>query len=399
MSHTENILGMLSDKIDQRNDLMVIPSWVAKDMVNILPEEVWNKDTTFLDPACKSGIFLHEIYLKLMETESLIKEFPDKAERRQHILHNQMFGIALNPMCQLTSARTIYGTIKGENNIKQIDNYITIVKNKDSRFLKEALEKEFNREMKFDVVIGNPPYQDTSGKSSIYNKFIEKLVPVSSILCMITRDNWMNGKAFKAMREKMLSTGGIKEIVHFPKVGEVFESVSVTVAYFMWIRGYNKQTHYTCIKNGKQCIEQELNLESGIIYKSEQGKSILNKIGNQSQWAKYYGTRSYPFMDQRKRYSMDSTESEDNEHNVAVMINGDRAVFVSDSYFGNLDEVKKFKVMCGVIINGASQENPGNVLTNIKAIGPMQVASETWSLIASFNTATEAVNCKKIHND
>lgn len=99
MSHTENILGMLSSNIDQRNDLMITPVPIAKEMVNTLPDTVWNSDTTFIDPCCKSGIFLHEIYLKLMETESLIKEFPDKAERRQHILHNQLFGIALNPMC------------------------------------------------------------------------------------------------------------------------------------------------------------------------------------------------------------------------------------------------------------------------------------------------------------
>ena len=61
MSYTENILKMLPDRINQRNDLMVTPPWIAKDMINLLPEEVWNKNSTFLDPACKSGIFLHEI--------------------------------------------------------------------------------------------------------------------------------------------------------------------------------------------------------------------------------------------------------------------------------------------------------------------------------------------------
>lgn len=47
MSYTENILKMLPDRINQRNDLMVTPPWIAKDMINLLPEEVWNKNSTF----------------------------------------------------------------------------------------------------------------------------------------------------------------------------------------------------------------------------------------------------------------------------------------------------------------------------------------------------------------
>jgi len=248
MSHTENILGMLSSTIDQRNDLMVTPPWVAKDMVNLLPEEVWNKNTTFLDPACKSGIFLHEIYLKLMETENLIKEFPDKTERRQHILNNQLFGIALNPMCQLTTARTVYGTIKGENNIKLIDNYITIVKNKDGRFLKEALEKEFNREMKFDVVIGNPPYQEESGGRNakpLYNDFVRNMYDICSISCFITPSRWVTGGiGLDSFREWMLSLDCIQYIRDFRNATKIFNGVIISggVMYYL----INKSYHGKC---------------------------------------------------------------------------------------------------------------------------------------------------------
>ena len=394
MPHTENILKMLPDRINQRNDLMVTPPWIAKDMINLLPEEVWNKNSTFLDPACKSGIFLHERYLKLMETPAMIQEFPDNAERRKHILQNQLYGIALNPMCQLMSARTVYGTIQGENNIILIDNYINIIKNKDTKFFKEAIKERFG-EMKFNVVIGNPPYQDESGRSSIYNKFVEKSIMLAPIISMITRDNWMNGKAFKSMRDKMMDTGCISSIVHYPKGGEVFKNVSVTVAYFVWQKGYNSKTHYVCIRDNKKCVEQELDLMDGVLYKSEIGKSIVDKAGNKSNWTKNFNTRSYPFMDQRKRYNMESADYKDDKHNVAVMINSEKPIFVSSNHFSNIDEVYKYKVMCGVIINEASIDNQGNVLTNIKALQPMQVASETWSLIATFDTELEAINCKK----
>ena len=64
-------------------------------------------------------------------------------------------------------------------------------------------------------------------------------------------------------------------------------------------------------------------------------------------------------------------------------------------YFPNNSDVEKYKVMCGVIINEAFIDAPGNVLTNIVALGRNTVASETWSLIATFESEQETLNCKK----
>lgn len=65
MSHTENILGMLSDRAGTGKDSQIYtPIPIAKDMVNILPEEVWNKDTTFLEI----------ILLSLIQCRGIIKK-------------------------------------------------------------------------------------------------------------------------------------------------------------------------------------------------------------------------------------------------------------------------------------------------------------------------------------
>ena len=121
-----------------------------------------------------------------METDSLIKEFPDKSERRRHILQNQLYGIALDPVSQLMTARTVYGTINGQNNIKLINNYTDIIKNKDRKYFKEALKEKFGK-MEFGVVIGNPPYQKTNGSvtegsvasgESIYQLFFESATSI-----------------------------------------------------------------------------------------------------------------------------------------------------------------------------------------------------------------------------
>lgn len=249
MSYIEDILKTLPDRINNRNDLMITPSWVAKDMVNLLPAEIWNQSTTFLDPACKSGIFLHEIYLKLMTTETLIKEFPDKAQRRQHILQNQLYGIALDPVSQLMTARTAYGTINGKNNIKLINNYTDIIKNKDRKYFKEALKEKFGQ-MEFDIVIGNPPYQENDGSGldggqALYDKFMQVGSEVAGIISMIVPMRWMIQYRVKGINRdwvnRELHCNQYVHIKYDEESRNIFDGVNIRggIMYFVKNRKYS----------------------------------------------------------------------------------------------------------------------------------------------------------------
>lgn len=327
-----------------------------------------------------------------MQLDYYKEKYPDIYERRIEIVNRQLFGICENVLTKAIVERTLYCEVVDSDNIVYLENY-------RKRMIKEEwadiIKKEFGENMKFDVVIGNPPYQDDSGRSSIYNKFVSKSIMLADTVSMITRDNWMNGKAFKDMRDKMLERGCINKIVHFPKVGEVFEDLKVSVAYFLWTKGDKGKTEYRCIKDKKECLKQELDLTDGVLYKSEIGKEVLEKIGGKSNWGDIYKTRCYAFMDQRKRNNMEQSKSLDDKYNITVMVNKGNPIYVNINNFVNTNEIIKYKVVCGVIINEASIESPGNVLTNIKAIGRNVVASETWSLVATFDTEDEAINCKK----
>lgn len=146
---------------------IVTPHKVVKDMCDMLPLDVWNDSTVFLDPACKGGEYLREIYDRLMETELLIAKYPDEFERSNHILGKQIYGIALS---QVSLERTTKKLRGYDNNIRVIHNYINKLKGKElgsradgsTKTIQDILNEEFNREMKIDVVIGNPPYQEGS---------------------------------------------------------------------------------------------------------------------------------------------------------------------------------------------------------------------------------------------
>lgn len=389
MSHTENILKMLPDRINQRTDLMVTPPWIAKDMVNLLPDEVWNKDTTFLDPACKSGIFLHEIYLKLMETPAMIQEFPDKTERRKHILQNQLYGIALNPMCQLMSVRTVYGTIKGENNIVLIDNYINIIKNKDSRFLKEALEKEFNREMKFDVVIGNPPYQEESGgrnATPLYNRFISIGLKLSDINLWITPSRWFSGGiGLDNFRHEILSCNRIALIKNYKQAQKIFNGVDI--AGGVCITSICKHSDTINFIDGE--TNNSIDVDSNFIKEKEMllDRCEAYSIVDKTKSSKNLDSIVLPLNAFGLNANFQGSMITDEYNNIEVLGSYDNRTYISkDDLEKGVDIVDKYKV----IVGKASSEHAGvpssdgryNVFSNnIKVLIPNQICTFTYIVV------------------
>ena len=89
------------------NDEVFTPPVTVNKMLDILPKEIWkNKDIKFLDPCSKTGVFLREITLRLLE--GLKKEIPNLEKRLKHILNNQVFGIGITELTALMSRRTLY---------------------------------------------------------------------------------------------------------------------------------------------------------------------------------------------------------------------------------------------------------------------------------------------------
>ena len=98
---------VLSCLANLSNDEVFTPPKIAKAMLDMLPQELFkNPDTTFLDPVCKTGVFLREIAKRLMV--GLALSIPDEQERRDHIFHKQIFGIAITELTSLMTRRSLY---------------------------------------------------------------------------------------------------------------------------------------------------------------------------------------------------------------------------------------------------------------------------------------------------
>ncbi|MFC1454245.1 restriction endonuclease, partial [Verrucomicrobiota bacterium] len=89
------------------SDEVFTPPKLANQILDLLPVDIWNdKNIRFLDPGCKSGVFLREI-TKRLDT-GLVKEIPNRQKRINHIFKNQVFGIAITDMTALLSRRSLY---------------------------------------------------------------------------------------------------------------------------------------------------------------------------------------------------------------------------------------------------------------------------------------------------
>src|SRR5665213_2076511 len=108
---------------------------------------------------------------------------------------------------------------------------------------RKAIEEEI--EMKFDVVIGNPPYQMSgggggSGHSPLYNLFVEQAKELNPrYISMIIPSRWMaGGRGLEDFRAEMLADRRIRRLVDYPNSAELFPTVDIKsgICYFLWER-------------------------------------------------------------------------------------------------------------------------------------------------------------------
>ena len=102
--HNPDVLSCLANL---SNDEVFTPPSLANAMLDLLPQTLFeSKETRFLGPCAKSGVFLREIAKRLMT--GLKEQIPDEQERIDHIFTKQLFGIAITELTGLLSRRSVY---------------------------------------------------------------------------------------------------------------------------------------------------------------------------------------------------------------------------------------------------------------------------------------------------
>lgn len=313
-NHVPDILDCLAQL---SSDEVPTPPKEARAMLDILPHEVWsNPDYKWLDPGCKSGVFLREAAVRLLE--GLSDWEPDFIKRRDHIYRNMLFGCAITMMTGLISRRSLYcardassdlSVVKfdaPDGNLPYIPTQHTYVKERCTicgapegleregrenyafAFIHGAYPTQELKDVKFDVIVGNPPYQiDSEGNSRtrpIYQLFVQKAISMDPrYLVMITPSRWFTGGlGLDQFRTEMLADRRLAKIVDNPKLFDCFPGVEIKggVSYFLWDREHSGDCEFSTRVSGEiiSTLTRDLRHGRGVLIRSNAAEAILNKI-------------------------------------------------------------------------------------------------------------------------
>ena len=295
---------------------------LANRMLDLLPQELFcNPKTRFLDPCSKSGVFLREIVKRLLA--GLESRIPDLRERIDHILTQQVFGIACTDLTAEMSRRTLYCSkqANGEYSVSTAfddargnllyerchhtwnaqgrcehcgaskGEYLRT----DARetyaypFIHKSIKEIFHKNMQFDVIIGNPPYQLSDGGQGasappIYHYFIIQALKLNPrYLSMIIPARWMSGgRGLDDFRKEMLNDKHIKELHDYPNSQECFAGVDIKggICYLLWDKGWNGDCRVVTHHQESIITTNRPLLEKGqdIFIRYNEQINIINKI-------------------------------------------------------------------------------------------------------------------------
>lgn len=421
---------VLSCLANLSNDEVFTPPEIANKMLDLLPQELFcNPDTKFLDPACKSGVFLREIAKRLIK--GLENAIPDLEKRIDHIFKNQLYGIAVTELTSLLSRRSVYcskypnskysvatfDNAEGNIRFKHINH-----KCKNGRCVCcGASQQEYDRDknletyayefihtqnpeeifkMKFDVIIGNPPYQLNDGggmgtsSTSLYDKFVlqsKKLKP--RFLTMIIPARWYTGgKGLDDFRNEMLNDEHIIELHDFFDSKDCFPGVDISggICYFLWDRDKTDKCNVVSVRSNKTSSLKRnlLGTETNTFIRFNEAVGIINKI------KKFNESSFMNITSARKPFGLSSTikiNLEKSNDDIFVFSYPKNGYINKENIVQNIDLLNKYKVYIAKAY-GERGDFPYFVIGKPFLGRPNTCCSETYLTIGSFDDESFAQN-------
>jgi hypothetical protein len=440
------------------NDEVFTPPEFANRMLDTLAEawaanhggaNLWaDKSVKFLDPCTKSGVFLREITRRL--TEGLEKQIPNLQKRVDHILTKQVFGIGITRITSLLARRSVYCSrhangkhsiaksfASDEGNIwfqriehtwkgdgckfcgaarsvfergEDLETHAYALIHSDN--IKTRLSEIFGKNMQFDVIIGNPPYQlsdDGFGTSAapIYHHFVEQAKALEPrYLSMVIPARWFaGGKGLDEFRESMLNDDRLRSIDDYLSASDVFPGVGLKggVCYFLWDRDNAGQCSVTThFKDWPDSIATRQLLEKGadVFIRFNEGLSILKKVvvverGDADSLDLPEGKRFDRLVSSRKPFGLETTfkgKATKRPGDVMIYQNGGTGYIDRESISTGKELIDKWKIFMGYAAPGTGNKDtyPHRIISTPFIGEPESISSETYLCIGPLESKKQA---------
>ncbi len=411
------------------NDEVFTPPAVVNKMLDLLPTELWsNPDAKFLDPVSKTGVFLREIAKRLMA--GLEEQIPDVQERANHIFGTQLYGLAITELTALMSRRSVYcskfangeysictafddeqGNIRFEPTAhtwqggrciycgasQEVYDRGEALESHAYKFIHTDNPKKLFPDMKFDVIIGNPPYQLDDGgfnksASPLYNKFVEqakKLKP--RYLSMIIPSRWFGGgKGLEDFRKGMLNDNHIRVLVDFENASECFPGVDIAggVCYFLWDRDNEGLCDAINIRNEREYRSLRSLNEFDTYIRHNESVDIIHKVNSQKE-----GKMS-SMVSSSKPFGLRTFVRPQECGDIVLRWQNGEGPYNSNEITTGREMINQWKVITSYVgydhAGSPGKDGKRKVFSKIDILPPKTICTETYLVVGSFNSEAEA---------
>lgn len=412
------------------SDEVFTPPELVNQMLDMLPAELWkNQDARFLDPVTKSGVFLREITKRL--NAGLIEQIPDLQTRLNHIFTQQLYGIAITELTSLLARRSVYCAKKANSAYSICTEFDTeqgnILFNRTEHTWHNgkctycgASEKEyardagleshayqfihtdqpqylFGKDMKFDVIIGNPPYQlsdagYSTGSSPIYQLFVEQAKKLNPrYLAMIIPARWFaGGKGLDGFRDTMLNDKRISNLADFPIAADVFPGIKLIggACYFLWANNHKDDCEVTTYLNGTgDTMKRTLN-QFDTFVRFNKAISILDKV---------MATKQASMSEQvsrQKPFGLRTFVQPTDKGEITLYANKKVGKIEKSAITNGTELLNFWKVFIsrGYGEGGETREYPRMITGKPIVAAPVSACTETYIVIGTYSNENEAKN-------
>ena len=434
MANNEYNPDVLNCIANLSNDEVFTSPALANQVLDMLPQELFcSPATTFLDPFCKSGVFLREIVKRL--DRGLAEVIPDRQKRIDHIMHHQVFGIALTELTSLLSRRTLYCSKRAnsKHSVSHFNDeqghvfYKTIrhtwvngkckycgankeVYDRDSESEQYAYQfihtdnpkNLFPKNMKFDVIIGNPPYQLSDGGGAgtsampIYQKFVEQAKKLSPrFLSMIIPARWYaGGKGLDEFRATMLNDKHIRVLVDYIDSNDCFDGVDIAggVCYFLWDRDHEGLCKVTSVNKTCSKTSDRLLGEYSTFIRQAEAINIVHKVLNNCK------ITMDSIVYSRKPFGLDNGYiGQLTPFSGSVTLFGSQGIsyIKEEEIIQNAHLLNEWKVIASKASaqgGRADSEGKRKVLPKVEVLSPSTICTESYLLLFHTSIQVEAEN-------
>ncbi len=420
------------------SDAIPTPPVLARALLDLLPAEVWsNPDYRWLDPATKSGSILREVARRLMEGLAEWEPVPQK--RSEHILKNMLFGVGITQVHGEMTRRSVYVSRDASSDFSAVHfdtadgnlpflqaehDYPTNREGKASgpcrtcgapvrlergetrenyayAFIHGAYPTEEMRDMKFDVIVGNPPYQTGDGRTSespVYQYFIEAAIALEpKYLAMIVPSRWFNGgKGLDEFRARMIADRRLAKIVDNPKLFDCFPGVEIKggVNYFLWDRDHDGDCEFSTRIDGNiiSTSTRDLRVGHGVVIRDNRAQSIVEKCRPKKEEDSLVPRFSSQFPFGQSITTNFAGAADEPFDGAIPLVFGSHVGYIRpDQIEKNAAWVKKWKVIVPKAGDGHGRD-VSYVLGEPIALAPGSACTQTYLVAGVFDTKTEAKN-------